>query len=306
MRLMIEESAPLSLEQRQFVIRRIEDEVHGPRARSSRCSRTRPSPTSWSTAHSQVYVERRGKLELTDVQLQRRRAPDADHRPHRLGGRPAHRRVVADGRRAPAGRLARQRDHPAAGARRADAVDPPLRASNRCTVDDLVRLGTIDRADGQRAAGRRARRGSTSLISGGTGSGKTTLLNILSGFIPDDERIVTIEDAAELQLQQPHVVRLETRPPNIEGKGEVTQRDLVRNSLRMRPDRIIVGEVRGAEALDMLQAMNTGHDGSLTTIHANTAARRALSRIENDGGDDRHQLPDAGRCARRSPRPSTS
>jgi pilus assembly protein CpaF len=118
------------------------------------------------------------------------------------------------------------------------------------------------------------------LISGGTGSGKTTMLNLISGFIPANERIVTIEDAAELQLRQPHVVRLETRPPNIEGKGEVTQRALVRNSLRMRPDRIILGEVRGPEALDMLQAMNTGHEGSLATIHANTA-RDALARLEN-------------------------
>ena len=108
------------------------------------------------------------------------------------------------------------------------------------------------------------------IISGGTGSGKTTMLNALSAFIPDDERIVTIEDAAELQLQQEHVVTLETRPPNIEGQGEVRNRDLVRNSLRMRPDRIIVGEVRGAETLDMLQAMNTGHEGSMTTVHANT------------------------------------
>jgi pilus assembly protein CpaF len=118
------------------------------------------------------------------------------------------------------------------------------------------------------------------LVSGGTGSGKTTLLNILSGYIPHAERVVTIEDAAELQLQQPHVVRLETRPPNIEGRGEVTQRALLINALRMRPDRIIVGEVRGAEAVDMLQAMNTGHEGSLTTIHANSP-RDALARIEN-------------------------
>jgi pilus assembly protein CpaF len=117
------------------------------------------------------------------------------------------------------------------------------------------------------------------LISGGTGSGKTTFLNVLSGFIPNDERIITIEDAAELQLQQDHVVRLETRPPNLEGAGEVTQRDLVRNALRMRPERIILGEVRQAEALDMLQAMNTGHDGSLATIHANTP-RDALVRLE--------------------------
>jgi pilus assembly protein CpaF len=117
-------------------------------------------------------------------------------------------------------------------------------------------------------------------VSGGTGSGKTTLLNILSGFIPSDERIVTIEDAAELQLRQLHVLRLETRPPNIEGRGEITQRTLVRNALRMRPDRIILGEVRGAEALDMLAAMNTGHEGSLATIHANTP-RDALTRLEN-------------------------
>jgi pilus assembly protein CpaF len=118
------------------------------------------------------------------------------------------------------------------------------------------------------------------LISGGTGSGKTTLLNILSSYIPAGERVVTIEDAAELQLQQPHVVRLETRPPNIEGRGEVAQRALVRNALRMRPDRIILGETRGAEALDMLQAMNTGHEGSMTTIHAN-APRDALARLES-------------------------
>ena len=118
------------------------------------------------------------------------------------------------------------------------------------------------------------------LISGGTGAGKTTLLNALSRWIPDEQRVVTIEDTAELQLQRDHVVRLETRPANIEGKGEVTQRDLLRNSLRMRPDRIIIGEVRGAEALDMLQAMNTGHEGSMTTIHSNNP-RDALRRVEN-------------------------
>jgi pilus assembly protein CpaF len=117
------------------------------------------------------------------------------------------------------------------------------------------------------------------VISGGTGSGKTTLLNVLSGFIPEEERIITIEDAAELQLQQDHVLRMETKVPNIDGKGAVTIRDLVRNSLRMRPDRIVVGECRGGEALDMLQAMNTGHDGSLTTLHANSP-RDALSRLE--------------------------
>ncbi|HEY8130358.1 MAG TPA: CpaF family protein, partial [Thermoanaerobaculia bacterium] len=128
------------------------------------------------------------------------------------------------------------------------------------------------------------------LISGGTGGGKTTLLNILSASIPHDERIITIEDAAELQLQQPHVIRLETRPPNIEGKGDVTQRALVRNSLRMRPDRIVLGEVRGAEAVDMMQAMNTGHEGSMATIHANTP-RDALSRLENMIGLSGMNLP---------------
>jgi pilus assembly protein CpaF len=128
------------------------------------------------------------------------------------------------------------------------------------------------------------------LISGGTGAGKTTLLNILSGYIPESERVVTIEDAAELQMQQPHVVRMETRPLNIEGKGEITQRALVRNALRMRPDRIVIGEVRGAEAFDMLQAMNTGHEGSLTTIHANTP-RDALARLENMIGMANMNLP---------------
>src|SRR5207253_10322580 len=117
------------------------------------------------------------------------------------------------------------------------------------------------------------------LVSGGTGTGKTSLLNVLSSFIPGDERIITIEDAAEVQLQQEHVITLESRPPNIEGSGEIKIRDLVRNALRMRPDRIIVGEVRGAETLDMLQAMNTGHEGSLTTIHANTP-RDAIARLE--------------------------
>src|SRR5271154_4343032 len=128
------------------------------------------------------------------------------------------------------------------------------------------------------------------LISGGTGSGKTTLLNAMSQMIDNGDRIVTIEDAAELQLQQPHVVRLETRPPNLEGRGEITMRDLVKNALRMRPDRIILGEIRGAEAIDMLQAMNPGHDGSLGTIHANRP-REALTRLENMVGMSGIHLP---------------
>jgi pilus assembly protein CpaF len=172
---------------------------------------------------------------------------------------------------------------------RVNAVIPPLSVHGPCItirkfskepygIDDLVSFGTLSAEMAQflRAC---VQARINILVSGGTGSGKTTTLNVLSSFIPDDERIITIEDAAELQLHQEHVITLESRPPNIEGKGRVTIRDLVINSLRMRPDRIIVGEVRGAEALDMLQAMNTGHDGSITTCHANSA-RDALARIE--------------------------
>jgi pilus assembly protein CpaF len=148
----------------------------------------------------------------------------------------------------------------------------------RLTLDELVRLGALS-ADAQALLEIVSRCRCNVLISGGTGSGKTTLLNCLTGHISPDERIVTCEDAAELQLQQPHVVRLETRPPNLEGEGAVTMRDLIRNCLRMRPERIIVGEVRGAEAFDLLQAMNTGHDGSMSTLHANSP-REAMSRLE--------------------------
>jgi pilus assembly protein CpaF len=172
---------------------------------------------------------------------------------------------------------------------RVNAVIPPLSLSgplvtirkfsrNRLTLDDLIRLGTLN-AETVDFLERCIRAELNILISGGTGTGKTTLLNAVSTAIPDSERIVTIEDAAELQLNQRHVLRLESRPKNVEGSGEISVRDLVRNSLRMRPDRIVVGEVRGAEALDMLQAMNTGHDGSLCTVHANSP-RDALSRIE--------------------------
>jgi pilus assembly protein CpaF len=163
------------------------------------------------------------------------------------------------------------------------ALDGPVLTIRRfgakpLQLEDLIRHGAFPAAVMDfLAAAVQAR--CNVLISGGTGSGKTTLLNCLSRYIPGDERVITIEDAAELQLQQPHVVRLETRPTNTEGKGEVTQRDLVKNCLRMRPDRIIIGEVRGAEALDMLQAMNTGHEGSMTTIHANST-RDALGRLE--------------------------
>ncbi|MBY4675740.1 CpaF family protein [Marinobacterium arenosum] len=164
------------------------------------------------------------------------------------------------------------------------ALDGPQMSIRRfavelLTMDNLIELGSVPERLAPVLEGIVKSRLNI-LISGGTGSGKTTMLNILSGYIPENERIVTIEDSAELQLQQPHVVRLETRPPNIEGRGEISQRELVRNSLRMRPDRIVLGEVRGGETLDMLQAMNTGHDGSLTTIHANTP-RDALGRVEN-------------------------
>jgi pilus assembly protein CpaF len=227
---------------------------------------------------SQVYVERCGRLELTPVTFH-----DNAHLMKiiekivsRVGRRVDESSPMVDARLPDGSRV--------------NAIIPPLAvdgpilsirrfSSHPLTVADMLQYKSLAppmvkvlEALGQAKV--------NILISGGTGSGKTTLLNVLSGFIPSSERIVTIEDAAELQMRQPHVVRLETRPPNIEGKGEVNQRSLVRNALRMRPDRIILGEVRGAEALDMLQAMNTGHEGSLATIHSNTP-RDALARLEN-------------------------
>ena len=228
-------------------------------------------------SHSTIYVERRGKLEATNVAFK-----DDEHLM-----RVIERIVSSVGRRI-------DESSPMVDARlrdgsRVNAIIPPLSIDG--PVLSIRRFGaeplrmnsliehkalTRDIADMLEMC---VKARLNVLISGGTGAGKTTLLNALSAYIPEDERIVTIEDSAELQLQQPHVVRLETRPPNIEGRGEVTQRDLVRNALRMRPDRIVIGEVRGGEAIDMLQAMNTGHDGSLTTIHANTP-RDALARLE--------------------------
>jgi pilus assembly protein CpaF len=227
---------------------------------------------------SKVYVERRGKLELTDITFH-----DNAHLMKiiekivsRVGRRVDESSPMVDAR-LPDGSRVNAIIPPL-------AVDGPILSIRRfgatpLSVHNLLALKSVTPPMVQvlQALGMAK---INILISGGTGSGKTTLLNLLSGFIPANERIVTIEDAAELQLRQPHVVRLETRPPNIEGKGEVTQRALVRNALRMRPDRIILGEVRGAEAMDMLQAMNTGHEGSLATIHSNTP-RDALSRLEN-------------------------
>jgi pilus assembly protein CpaF len=275
-RLLLEESAPLSLAQRHFVIRRIEDEVMG----LGPLEPLLADPTISDilvNGSQQVYVERRGKLEMTEVRFN-----DDAHLMNIID-----RIVSAVGRRV-------DESSPMVDARLKDgsrvnviipplALDGPIMSIRRFAVEllkveDLIRLGTINESLSKVLKAIVQGRLNV-VISGGTGAGKTTMLNILSGFVPLTERVVTIEDSAELQLQQPHVVRLETRPPNIEGKGEVAQRDLVRNALRMRPERIIVGEVRGAEALDMLQAMNTGHDGSLTTVHANSP-RDALSRIE--------------------------
>lgn len=275
--LIIDESAPLSVRQRKTIIKRIEDEVMGLGPLEPLLADSTISDILVNGPKS-VYIERRGKLEPTNVTFM-----DDSHLLNIID-----RIVSAVGRRI-------DESSPMVDARlkdgsRVNAIIPPLAidgpsmsirrfAVELLSVDDLISLGTMSRqlADVLHAI---VRSRLNVLISGGTGAGKTTTLNILSGFIPADERIVTIEDSAELQLQQPHVVRLETRPPNIEGRGEITSRDLVRNSLRMRPERIIVGEVRGGEALDMLQAMNTGHDGSLTTVHANTP-RDALGRIEN-------------------------
>ncbi len=276
-RLMIEQQLPLSLVSRQRIARRIEDEVLGLGPLEPLLADRTVSDILVNGAN-QVYVERRGRLELTDVRFNN----DA----HLLNV--IDRIVSAVGRRI-------DESSPMVDARlkdgsRVNAIIPPLAldgpslsirrfAVELLAIEDLIRLGSLSRelAD---VMGAIVRARLNVLVSGGTGAGKTTLLNLLSGFIPPTERIVTIEDSAELQLRQPHVVRLETRPPNIEGRGAVTQRDLVRNSLRMRPDRIVIGEVRGGEALDMLQAMNTGHDGSLTTIHANSP-RDALGRVEN-------------------------
>ncbi len=224
-----------------------------------------------------VYVERKGKLELTGIQFL-----DDRHVMHIVE------KIIS-----PLGRRLDE-SSPMVDARlpdgsRVNAIIPPLSlvgpavtirkfSQNPLGVEDLIRFGSLTRGMARfLEACVRARL--NIVVSGGTGSGKTTLLNVLSSFIPPEERIVTIEDAAELKLQQEHVVSLETRPPNVEGKGEVTIRMLVRNALRMRPDRIVVGEVRGGEALDMLQAMNTGHDGSLTTLHSN-GPRDTLSRLE--------------------------
>jgi len=270
------QNAPLNMAERKRMLAEIQDEVIG-------LGPLEPfvqDPTVNDilvNGYKQIYVERQGKLELTPARFK-----DDDHLRKIID------RIVSKvGRRI-------DESQPLCDARlldgsRVNAVIPPLAidgpslsirkfSKDPLEVQDLINFNAMTPHMAQLMDGI-VKTQLNVLISGGTGSGKTTLLNCLSRHIPEDERIVTIEDAAELQLKQEHVVRLETRPANIEGKGEISMRDLVKNCLRMRPDRIIVGEVRSSEALDMLQAMNTGHDGSLTTIHANTP-RDALMRLE--------------------------
>ncbi|MCW2802452.1 MAG: pilus assembly protein CpaF [Propionibacteriaceae bacterium] len=271
-----EEKVPLTSEQRQRLIRDVQDDVlgHGPLQRLL----DDPAVTEiMVNGPDMVYVEKKGKLTRSDT-----RFASEEHL------RRVIERIVS--------RVGRRIDEssPLVDARLADgsrvnAVIAPIAFSGSSLtirkfskdpfkVDDLIGFGTMtpEMAELLQAC---VEARLNIIVSGGTGTGKTTLLNVLSSFIPEGERIVTIEDAVELQLQQDHIVRLESRPPNIEGKGEIGIRELVRNSLRMRPDRIVVGEVRGGESLDMLQAMNTGHDGSLSTVHANTP-RDAIARLE--------------------------
>ncbi len=274
--LLDQEEAPLSAQEKLLIVRQIGDSVLGlgplePFVRDPDV--TEIMVNGWET----IYVERAGKLYWSGTKFhdegQLRRT--IDKIVAKVGRRIDESSPYVDARLADGSRV--------------NAIIPPLAidgpaltirkfSADPYQAEDLVQFGTLTSPVAKFVEA--CVRGRINvLVSGGTGAGKTTTLNVLSSFIPDDERIITIEDAAELKLQQPHVVRLEFRPPNIEGRGEVTIRDLVRNALRMRPDRIVVGEVRGAEALDMLQAMNTGHDGSISTIHSNSP-RDSLSRLE--------------------------
>src|SRR5688500_13709365 len=285
--MLVDDDTPLSRQEREQIIVEVQHETFG-------LGPIEPLMQDPSVSDvlvngpKQVYIERRGRLERTKVIF----SDDA----HLL--QIIDRIVSAVGRRI-------DESSPMVDARLADgsrvnaiipplALDGPVLSIRRFAADpykmsDLIEFETLTPALAEfvRAA---VQARLNVLVSGGTGAGKTTLLNVLSNAIPTTERIVTIEDSAELQLQQEHVVRLETRPPNMEGSGAVTQRDLVRNALRMRPDRIVVGEVRGGEVLDMLQAMNTGHEGSMTTIHANSA-RDALARLEHMIGMTGIDLP---------------
>ena len=287
--LVVAESTPMTLQEKERLSAEVLDEVFGLGPLEPLLKDHTISDILVNT-HGHVYIERKGLLERISVQFR-----DDAHLMTIID-----RIVSAVGRRV-------DESSPMVDARlpdgsRVNAIIPPLAIDGPCLSirrfggtplkgEDLVRNGSLTSQMLELLAGCvRARL--NVLVSGGTGAGKTTLLNVLSSFISNRERILTIEDAAELQLHQEHVVRLETRPPNIEGKGAVRQRQLVINALRMRPDRIIVGEVRGEEALDMLQAMNTGHDGSLTTVHAN-APRDALSRLETMVAMANLNIPDS-------------
>jgi len=271
-----QEAMPLSVSERDRLVNDVQHELFG----LGPLEPLLKDPTISDilvNSHDTIYIERRGKIEATNVRFK-----DDEHLM-----RVIERIVSSVGRRI-------DESSPMVDARLQDgsrvnaiipplSIDGPVLSIRRFGADPLKMSSLVDNKALTKDIADMLQMVVTArlncLISGGTGAGKTTLLNALSAYIPENERIVTIEDSAELQLQQPHVVRLETRPPNIEGRGEVTQRDLVRNALRMRPDRIVIGEVRGGEAIDMLQAMNTGHDGSLTTVHANTP-RDALARLE--------------------------
>lgn len=286
-RLLSEETVAINDAERKSLVRDIQHEVLGLGPLELLMADKTISDILVNT-YKQVYVERRGKLELTDVRFENEEHlfKIIDKIVSGIGRRVDESSPMVDARLPDGSRV--------------NAIIPPLAVDGAILsirrfavvpflMEDFLQLKSLTPEMAQILQGLVKARVNL-LISGGTGTGKTTLLNILSGYIPASERVITIEDAAELQMQQPHVVRLEIRPPNIEGKGEVTQRMLVRNSLRMRPDRIIVGEVRGAEALDMLQAMNTGHEGSMTTLHANTP-RDALIRLENMVGMAGLNLP---------------
>jgi len=285
--LMNQDATPLSTAERRLIIDEILNEIFGLGPLEPLLADPGINDILVNT-YDQVFVERNGCLERSPITFK-----DDNHLMQIID------RIVS--------RVGRRIDEssPMVDARlqdgsRVNAIIPPLSIDgphlsirkfrkDALTGEDLIRYGSLTAPILELLAGCVKARLNI-LISGGTGAGKTTLLNVLSSYIPSSERIVTVEDSAELQLRQEHVVRLETRPPNIEGEGQVTQRQLVINSLRMRPDRIVVGEVRGGEAIDMLQAMNTGHDGSLTTIHAN-APRDALARLETMVAMAGFQLP---------------
>ena len=274
--LLADEVTPLSLAEREILFAEVLDDVFGLGPLEPLLRDTSVSDILVNT-HKHVFVERGGRLERVTASFQddRHLLRVIDRIVSRVGRRVDDSSPMVDARLEDGSRV--------------NAIIPPLAVdgpllsirrfpTERLKAEDLVTLKALT-APMLEFLSHCVRARMNCLISGGTGAGKTTLLNVLSSFIGDSERVVTIEDAAELQLRQEHVARLETRPPNVEGKGAIRQRELVINALRMRPDRIVVGEVRGAEALDMLQAMNTGHDGSLTTVHANSP-RDALARIE--------------------------